>query len=130
MIRIELEPSDLAQLVADADMKSAERGAAVEENRLLREKVYDLESHVRNLKFDLERAHQNPPRPDYEAPIRMLITAVASVDQKIAAIKVVREITGLGLKEAKDLVEASLKLRIEWNGRENVLVPKKEVPAV
>jgi large subunit ribosomal protein L7/L12 len=30
-------------------------------------------------------------------------------DKKIAAIKVVREITGLGLKEAKDLVEAAPK---------------------
>src|SRR5215470_1612845 len=30
-------------------------------------------------------------------------------DKKIAAIKVVREITGLGLKEAKDLVESAPK---------------------
>jgi len=30
-------------------------------------------------------------------------------DKKIAVIKVVRELTGLGLKEAKDLVEASPK---------------------
>lgn len=31
-------------------------------------------------------------------------------DKKIAAIKVVREITGLGLKEAKDLVEGAPKV--------------------
>ena len=33
----------------------------------------------------------------------------APADKKIAIIKVVREITGLGLKEAKDLVEAAPK---------------------
>ena len=33
----------------------------------------------------------------------------APADKKIAVIKVVREITGLGLKEAKDLVEAAPK---------------------
>lgn len=39
------------------------------------------------------------------------VTLVAvPADKKIAAIKVVREITGLGLKEAKDLVEAAPKL--------------------
>ena len=31
-------------------------------------------------------------------------------DKKIAAIKIVREVTGLGLKEAKDLVEAAPKV--------------------
>ena len=33
-----------------------------------------------------------------------------SADKKIAAIKVVREITGLGLKEAKELVEGTPKV--------------------
>lgn len=33
----------------------------------------------------------------------------APADKKIAIIKVVREVTGLGLKEAKDLVEAAPK---------------------
>lgn len=34
----------------------------------------------------------------------------AAADKKIGIIKVVREITGLGLKEAKDLVEATPKV--------------------
>lgn len=33
-----------------------------------------------------------------------------AADKKVAVIKVIREITGLGLKEAKDLVEAAPKL--------------------
>lgn len=36
--------------------------------------------------------------------------AEVPADKKIAAIKVVREITGLGLKEAKDLVEGAPKV--------------------
>jgi large subunit ribosomal protein L7/L12 len=36
--------------------------------------------------------------------------AEAPADKKIGIIKVVREITGLGLKEAKDLVEAAPKV--------------------
>jgi large subunit ribosomal protein L7/L12 len=38
-----------------------------------------------------------------------VILGVAPADKKIGIIKVVREITGLGLKEAKDLVEAAPK---------------------
>ncbi len=38
-----------------------------------------------------------------------VILASVPADAKINAIKVVREITGLGLKEAKDLVEAAPK---------------------
>jgi len=38
-----------------------------------------------------------------------VILKAASPDKKIAVIKVVREITGLGLKEAKDLVEGAPK---------------------
>jgi large subunit ribosomal protein L7/L12 len=36
--------------------------------------------------------------------------AESAADKKIAVIKVVREITGLGLKEAKDLVEGAPKV--------------------
>ena len=38
-----------------------------------------------------------------------VILGAAPADKKIGIIKVVREITGLGLKEAKDLVEAAPK---------------------
>jgi len=37
------------------------------------------------------------------------VVLLTTGDKKIAVIKVVREITGLGLKEAKDLVEAAPK---------------------
>ena len=39
-----------------------------------------------------------------------VILAAAPADKKIGVIKVVREITGLGLKEAKDMVDAAPKV--------------------
>ena len=44
-----------------------------------------------------------------EATEFQVIIEEAAADKKIAIIKVVRELTGLGLKEAKDLVEAAPK---------------------
>lgn len=38
-----------------------------------------------------------------------VVLASAAADKKIAVIKIVREITGLGLKEAKDLVDGAPK---------------------
>lgn len=44
-----------------------------------------------------------------EAKDSATVELTASGDKKIAVIKAVREITGLGLKEAKDLVDAAPK---------------------
>lgn len=44
-----------------------------------------------------------------EAGGTVSVVLTAAGDKKIAVIKVVREITGLGLKEAKDLVDAAPK---------------------
>jgi len=46
-----------------------------------------------------------PPVAD-EAPTSFDVIMTSFGDKKINVIKVVREITGLGLKEAKDMVEA------------------------
>ena len=48
-------------------------------------------------------------------------------DKKIAAIKVVREITGLGLKEAKDLVEAGGKTVKEGVTKDEAAKLKKQL---
>ena len=47
------------------------------------------------------------PAAEVKDEFTVMLTAVG--DKKINVIKVVREITGLGLKEAKDLVEAAPK---------------------
>ena len=47
--------------------------------------------------------------PEAEATDFSVTLTESAADKKIGVIKVVREITGLGLKEAKDLVEAAPK---------------------
>jgi large subunit ribosomal protein L7/L12 len=47
--------------------------------------------------------------PAAEVKDEFTVMLLAAGDKKINVIKVVREITGLGLKEAKDLVEAAPK---------------------
>lgn len=49
--------------------------------------------------------------------------------QKIAVIKIVREITGLGLKEAKDLVDAAPKIIKENVKKEDAEEMKKKLEA-
>jgi large subunit ribosomal protein L7/L12 len=44
-----------------------------------------------------------------EAPSSVSVVLTAAGDKKIAVIKVVREVTGLGLKEAKELVDGAPK---------------------
>lgn len=50
-------------------------------------------------------------------------------DKKIGVIKVVREITGLGLKEAKDLVEAAPKVLKETSPKAEAEEIKKKLEA-
>ena len=49
--------------------------------------------------------------------------------KKIQVIKVVRELTGLGLKEAKDLVEAAPKAVLEKANKENADKAKSKLEA-
>lgn len=48
-------------------------------------------------------------------------------DKKIAVLKVVRSITGLGLKEAKELVESAPKVVQEGIGKESAENGKKQI---
>ncbi len=56
-----------------------------------------------------------------------VILASVPADKKIGIIKVVREITGLGLKEAKDLVEAAPKAVKEAVGKDEAEKIKKSL---
>lgn len=56
-----------------------------------------------------------------------VILASVPADKKIGIIKVVREITGLGLKEAKDLVEAAPKAVKEGATKEDAEKIKKSL---
>jgi large subunit ribosomal protein L7/L12 len=61
--------------------------------------------------------------PVEEAPTSFNVVLTGAGEKKIQVIKVVREITGLGLKEAKDLVDTAPKPVKEG-------VPKDEAEAV
>lgn len=53
------------------------------------------------------------------------VTLASAGDKKINVIKVVREITGLGLKEAKDLVEGAPKVVKEGANKDDAAKIKK-----
>jgi len=56
-----------------------------------------------------------------------IVLASFAADKKIAVLKVVRGITGLGLKEAKELVEGAPKTLKEGAGKEEAEAAKKEI---
>jgi len=58
-----------------------------------------------------------------------VILAAVPADKKIPCIKVVREITGLGLKEAKELVEGAPKAIKEGASKEDAAALKAKLEA-
>lgn len=69
------------------------------------------------------------PAAAAEATDFQVTLAEAPADKKIGIIKVVREITGLGLKEAKDLVEAAPKVLKETAPKSEADDMKKKLEA-
>jgi len=59
----------------------------------------------------------------------MNVHLTAAGDQKIAVIKVVKEVLGLGLKEAKDLVDSAPALVKEGMKKEDAEALKKQIEA-
>lgn len=68
--------------------------------------------------------------PAAEEPSEVNVILKAHGDKKIDVIKVVREITGLGLKEAKDLVEAGNKPVKEGISKDEANAIKAKLEAV
>jgi large subunit ribosomal protein L7/L12 len=64
-----------------------------------------------------------------EAPTSFNVVLVAAGDKKINVIKVVREITSLGLKEAKDLVDSAPKAVKEGLNAEDAAALKAKIEA-
>ena len=65
--------------------------------------------------------------PEDEGPSTFDVVLTGSGDKKIQVIKVVRAATGLGLKEAKDLVEAAPKTVKEGLSKDDAEKLKKEL---
>ena len=68
-----------------------------------------------------------PAAAEVEEQTEFAVILTAAGDQKIAAIKAVREITGLGLKEAKDLVDSAPKAVKEGITREEAESVAKKI---
>lgn len=68
--------------------------------------------------------------PAAEAKTEFTVVLAASGDKKIDVIKEVRTITGLGLKEAKDLVEGAPKPLKEGVAKKDAEEMKKKLEAV
>jgi len=66
-------------------------------------------------------------RPRREAQTEFTVVLVAAGEKKINVIKEVRAITGLGLKEAKDLVEAAPKAVKEAVNKDEAAKLKKQL---
>ena len=64
-----------------------------------------------------------------EAPTAFNVVLTAAGDKKISVIKVVREITALGLKEAKDLVDGAPKAVKEGLNAEDAAALKAKLEA-
>ena len=60
-----------------------------------------------NFSLEFVRYHLGEPKYSVEEQTEFNVILAASGANKIQVIKVVREITGLGLKEAKDLVDGA-----------------------
>ncbi|MBI1308247.1 MAG: 50S ribosomal protein L7/L12 [Proteobacteria bacterium] len=67
--------------------------------------------------------------PAADAQTEFTVHLAASGDKKIEVIKAVREITGLGLKEAKDLVEGAPQVVKEGVAKKDAEEMKKKLEA-
>ena len=70
------------------------------------------------------------PAAEVEEKTEFDVELTDAGDQKIKVIKVVREITGLGLKEAKELVESAPKVLKEQAAKEEAEELKKKLEEV
>ena len=68
------------------------------------------------------------PADDADAAVNVILASVPA-DKKIAVLKKVRGITGLGLKEAKDLVDGAPKAVKEGVKKEEAEAIKKQLEA-
>ena len=69
------------------------------------------------------------PAVEEQTEFNVTLTGLSAPDKKISVIKEVRTVTGLGLKEAKDLVEGAPKLLKEGVSKDEAAKIKESVTA-
>lgn len=73
------------------------------------EETWDVEAAAAPMMMAAPAAGGNAPEAEAESTEFDVILESYAADKKIGVIKVVREVSGLGLKEAKELVEGAPK---------------------
>jgi large subunit ribosomal protein L7/L12 len=92
------------------------------------EEVFDVDASAGGGMMMMNSAVGDTSKEEIEEKTEFdLILAEVPADKKIAILKVIRTITGLGLKEAKNLVEAAPKMVQEAMSKDAVDVAKKQL---
>src|SRR5437588_9543282 len=99
---------------------------AVQLKDYLKEK-YGIEPAAGGVVMAAGPAAAAAPAPEVKTEFTVSLDGLADPAKKINVIKVVREITGLGLKEAKDLVEGAPKPVKENLGKDEAEALKKKL---
>ncbi|KAH0998234.1 50S ribosomal protein L7/L12 [Candidatus Tremblaya phenacola] len=94
----------------DELLKQIESMTVTELNDLIEAlaKRFNISNSLTNLKPNVNSKDQKPNVSPDSKELKVILTAVGN--NKIAVIKIIREVTGLGLKESKDIVENVPKL--------------------
>ncbi|MBI3866789.1 MAG: ribosomal protein L7/L12 [Planctomycetia bacterium] len=83
-----------------------QRGEKIQAIKIFREQTGVGLAEAKAAVEQIERTGPGPAVPPKAADLEKQVLDLMAADRKIAAIKVYREQTGAGLKEAKDAVEA------------------------
>lgn len=91
-------------------LKQIESMSVSELNELIEAlaKRFNISNSLTNLKSNVCSKDQKPNVNPDSKEFKVVLTAVGN--NKIAVIKIIREVSGLGLKESKDIVESVPKL--------------------
>lgn len=114
----------------DKIIKEIEGLSVLELNDLVKalEEKFGVKAQAAAIAAPAVSAGMGDASADEKSSFDVVLAAVG--DQKIAVIKVVKEITGLGLKEAKDLVDAAPKPVKTGVAKEEAEALKKQLEEV
>jgi large subunit ribosomal protein L7/L12 len=97
------------------------------------ETIFGVDASANNNMLALGASNSNVAKPieviEEKTEFDLILTEVPA-DKKIAILKVVRTITGLGLKEAKDLVESTPQTLKQGITKEACEIAKKQLEDV
>jgi large subunit ribosomal protein L7/L12 len=97
------------------------------------ETIFGVDASANNNMLALGASNSNAAKPieviEEKTEFDLILTEVPA-DKKIAILKVVRTITGLGLKEAKDLVESTPQTLKQGITKEACEIAKKQLEDV